>query len=272
LAIRFARGVLELERGRDADALAAFQAGERLAGHLIADSSPMVQRNRSVLVRALVRLGETERAEQMLAELDDRDRDHAEMRLALATLRLAQEKPQDAIDALAPVLNGSAPTGLPGRLGEAFLLAAIAHDALRDEDAAAKALERALDAAEPDGALGIFLLYPAPDLLKRHRRRHTTHASLIADILSLLAGRQLAPQPGTVQPLLEALSDSEIRVLRYLPTNLQGPEIASELFVSMNTIRTHLRNVYAKLGVHNRADAVKRARELGLLAPSSLKR
>jgi LuxR family maltose regulon positive regulatory protein len=61
-------------------------------------------------------------------------------------------------------------------------------------------------------------------------------------------------------------------VLRYLPTNLSGPEIAAELFVSPNTIRSHLRNVYAKLGVHSRADAVNRARELGLLSPSSLER
>ena len=60
-------------------------------------------------------------------------------------------------------------------------------------------------------------------------------------------------------------------MLRYLPTNLRAPEIAAELFVSLNTIRTHMRNVYAKLGVHSRADAVNRARELGLLSPSSRK-
>ena len=61
-------------------------------------------------------------------------------------------------------------------------------------------------------------------------------------------------------------------MLRYLPTNLRAPEIAAELFVSLNTIRTHMRNVYAKLDVHSRTDAVKRARELGLLSPSSRKR
>ena len=61
-------------------------------------------------------------------------------------------------------------------------------------------------------------------------------------------------------------------MLRYLPTNLRGPEIAAELFVSPNTIRMHLRHVYGKLGVHSRTDAVNRARELGLLSPSSRKR
>ena len=61
-------------------------------------------------------------------------------------------------------------------------------------------------------------------------------------------------------------------MLRYLPTNLRAPEIAAELVVSHNTIRAHLRNVYLKLGVHNRTDAVNRARELGLLSPTTLRR
>jgi LuxR family maltose regulon positive regulatory protein len=67
---------------------------------------------------------------------------------------------------------------------------------------------------------------------------------------------------------VESLSDSELRVLRYLPTNLTTPEIARDLCVSVNTIKTHLRNVYAKLGTHGRAEAVARARALSLLAPS----
>jgi LuxR family maltose regulon positive regulatory protein len=277
LAIRTVRGMLELTRSRDADALAAFQAADRLAGRL-AEPSHMVLPNRSLLVRTLVGLGETERAEKTLAELDDQERNSGEMRISLARLRLAQHKHQEVIAALAPILDGSTPRFLPGQptvdlpevefWGTVFLLEAIARDALGDSRAAARALERALDVAEPDGALAIFLLSPAPGLLESHARQRTAHAALIADILSLLAGRQLAPQPASPQPPLEALSDSEIRVLRYLPTNLTGPEIASELYVSRNTVRTHMRHLYEKLGTHTRADTVARARALGLLAPS----
>src|SRR5262249_61558496 len=143
--------------------------------------------------------------------------------------------------------------------------------ALGDPPPAASALERALALAEPDAVLTIFLLPPAPGLLERHARHGTAHASLIADILNLLAGQTPAP-PARPQPLLEPLSSSEIRVLRYLPTNLTMPEIAGELYVSLNTVRTHMRHLYAKLGTHRRAEAVARARDLGLLAPSALKR
>jgi len=112
-------------------------------------------------------------------------------------------------------------------------------------------------------------LHPAPELLERHARLRTTHASLVAEILNLLSGHTPAARPGDAEPPIEPLSESELRVLRYLPTNLHASEIAAELFVSLNTIRTHMRNVYLKLGVHSRADAVERARELGLLSPTS---
>jgi LuxR family transcriptional regulator, maltose regulon positive regulatory protein len=74
------------------------------------------------------------------------------------------------------------------------------------------------------------------------------------------------------QPPLEPLSNSEIRVLRYLPTNLSVPEIASELYVSRNTVKTHIQRLYTKLGTHRRGEAVERARALGLLAPSPRRR
>jgi LuxR family maltose regulon positive regulatory protein len=266
LAIHFRRGQLELARRRDAEALAAFTAADRLAGRL-ARPSLLVLPNRSFLVRALIRLGETERAAQALAELSDEDRDSGAIRCGLAVLRLDQHNPQDAIDALAPVLDGSTSLPWPRWLISASLLEAIARDDLGDEAAAATALERALDLAEPEGTLIGFLLSPAPGLLERHARRRTAHAALVADILSLLAGRR-PPPPAGPQPLLEALSDSEIRVLRYLPTNLTAPEIARELYVAPSTVKTHIRNLYAKLGTHRRAAAVESARALGLLAPS----
>jgi LuxR family maltose regulon positive regulatory protein len=148
------------------------------------------------------------------------------------------------------------------------LLEAIARDALGDHDAAGRALERALDCAEPEGALWWFLLHPVPGLLERHARHRTSHAALTAQILSLPAGRTPAPPRAGPRPPLEPLSKSELRVLRYLPTNLSAPEIAGELYVSLNTVRTHMRHLYAKLHTHRRSETVARARSLGLLAPS----
>ena len=87
-----------------------------------------------------------------------------------------------------------------------------------------------------------FLLHPMPGLLERHARQRTAHPALIADILSLLAGRAPAPPAGP-RPPLEPLSDSEVRVLRYLPTNLSMRQIGSELYVSHNTVRTHISHV-----------------------------
>jgi LuxR family maltose regulon positive regulatory protein len=261
---QYVRGQFELGRGRIADALASFRAAERLAG-----PHPLARPLRAWLVHALVRLGETAEAEQILACLGERDRDRGEMRIAAAALRLARDDPHTATVALAPVLDGSSGVGWRSWLVEAFLLEAIARDALGDPAAAGHALERALDLAEPDGALLWFLLHPVPGLLERHARQRTGHAALIAQILDLLAGNKPAPPPAGSRPPLEPLSKSEIRVLRYLPTHLTAPEIAGELSVSTSTVKTHLRNLYAKLDAHTRAEAVESARTLGLLAPSA---
>jgi len=267
LAVLCVRGRLELASGRDDDALAAFEAAGRLAGHLSAPHL-LVTQMRAWLLCALVRLGDTGRAGQALAGLSDHDRDSPETRIGVAALRLAEDNAEAAAAALAPVLDGSAACISWMWLAHAFLLEAIARDALGDQVAAGSALERALDLAEPNGAVLPFLLYPAPGLLERQARRRSGHAALIAEILGLLAGHRSVPPPAGPRPPLEPLSGSELRVLRYLPTNLTGPEIAGELCVSLNTVRTHLRHLYAKLGTHRRAEAVARARVLGLLAPS----
>jgi LuxR family transcriptional regulator, maltose regulon positive regulatory protein len=272
--VHYIRGLLELARGRDAEALAAFQAAEPLARWLAAPHYA-VPRARALLVHALARLGDTAGAEQALAEHGGQDRDHEETRIATATLRLAQDDPHAAVAALAPVLDG-APGILPWiGLARASLLEAIARDMLGDPGAAGRALERALDLAEPDGGLSVFLLHPAPGLLERHARHGTAHPALIAEIQSLLAGNRPEPPPGSQagwadsRGLDEQLTHSEVRVLRYLPTHLTGPEIADELFLSVNTVSTHTRHLYTKLGVHSRHEAVDRARALGLLAPTA---
>jgi LuxR family maltose regulon positive regulatory protein len=268
LAVHYVRAEFELARGRDEDALAAFQAGERQAERLVAPH-PLATRMRALLLRTLLWTGATERVEQALAELDDQERESAEMRATLAALRLAQDDPRAATLALRPVVDGSAPVTNRASVSEALLPEATARDALGDPAAAGRALERALDFAEPDGAVLPFLLHPVPGLLERLPRYRTAHASLISEILDLRPGSGRPPSPaGTPLLLPDPLSDSETRVLRYLPTNLSAREIADELVVSWYTVKTHMRHLYAKLGTHTRHETVERARALGLLAPS----
>jgi LuxR family maltose regulon positive regulatory protein len=268
--VRYVRAVLAIARGRHQEALADIQVAERLADTLVTPPTTAAVM-RAQMLHALVGLGKTERAEALLAGLDEQERGSAEARTALAALRLAQHDPQTATAALAPVLDGSVPEAHPVYLVRALLLEAIARDALGEPAAAGRALESALDAAESARTLIPFLHYPAPALLERHTRQRTAHAALIGDVLGLLTGtgQPSAPPPGEPRSLREPLSPAETRVLRYLPTNLTGPDIADQLYLSVNTIQTHMRHIYAKLGAHRRQQAVERARALGLLAPSS---
>jgi LuxR family transcriptional regulator, maltose regulon positive regulatory protein len=268
LTLRYVRAEFELARGHHEEALAAFRAGERLAERLVAPH-PLAARLRGLLLRTLVRTGANDAVEHALAELDEKERETGEMRATLAALRLAQDDPRAATLALGPVIDGSTPVTNRASLGEALLLEATARDALGDPAAASRALERALDIAEPDGVVLPFLLHPVPGLLERHPRHRSAHASLMSEILDLLAGASRPASPaGEPRSLREPLSDSETRVLRYLPTNLSAREIADELVLSWYTVKTHMRHLYAKLGTHTRHETVERARVLGLLAPS----
>ena len=118
----------------------------------------------------------------------------------------------------------------------AFLLGTVARDSLGDPYAAGRALQHALDLAEPEQMLFPFLTHPSPEPIGGHG---------------------------------EDLTHGETRVLHYLPTNLSAREIAGELYLSVNTVKTHQRHLYQKLGARSRTQAVERARALGLLAPST---
>ncbi len=183
MSLHYARAVLELARGRPSEALAAFGGAERLAATL-AGPHTCVTSMRSRMLQTLVRLGQTGRAEQALAELGEDERASAEMRTAAAALRLATGDPQAAADVLAPVLDGSLCGVRRVRLVTALLLEAQARDALGDQATAGHVLERALDVTESNGILLPFLLDPAPALLERHCRHRTAHPALISQILA----------------------------------------------------------------------------------------
>jgi LuxR family maltose regulon positive regulatory protein len=195
--------------------------------------------------------------------------DRAGAHITTAAVHLAQGNPRQAVEELAPVIGREVTALHPAWAAlEALLFDAAAREQLGDRRGAEESIERALDLAEPDGAILPFALVPVQDLLARHPRDRTAHASLLSMILDMLAGSS----PEETAPLLDELSEAELRVLRYLPSNFKAPEIASELYVSPNTVRTHLRHIYAKLDAHTRSEAVSRARELGLLGPTSVVR
>ncbi len=130
------------------------------------------------------------------------------------------------------------------------------------------AAERALALAESDRLVQPFAMTGSRELLEALPRHQTDHAALLTDILDVLRGSFLTAGDQSSPQHAEKLSPSELRVLRYLPTNLSRLEIASELSVSVNTVNTHVRNIYAKLQASDRSAAVQRARELRLLSAS----
>jgi LuxR family maltose regulon positive regulatory protein len=273
--LHFARAFVRLGQARYEEALAEFRAAERTAPSLAREHALPVEL-RAWIVQTQVLMGATAAARAALAALDAEERDGAGMRVAAAALELTEGRPQDAVDVLAPMIKDVPEPALDGppqvlnmrrATVHALLLDAVARDQLGDRRAAEASIERALELAELDGMILQFILVPVRDLLERHPRHRTAHATLLATILDVLAGS--APQPGhEPMPLRDELSEAELRVLRYLPGNLRAPEIAAELFVSTNTVRTHLRHIYSKLDAHSRSEAVARARGLGLLAQS----
>ena len=270
LIVDYARALLRLARGSLAEALAALHSATQMEGLLAGEHAfaPVV---RARLVQTEARLGELPAARAALDDASDEERNGGDMRAAAAVVHLSQGELEHAIEVLAPVLDGSAPVlHRPSMLTEAQLLDAVAREQLGDQRAAEASLERALDLAEPEGVLLPFILVPVQPLLDLPAGRRTAHPALRRAVLDVLAGA--VPHAGAPAANADELSEAELRVVRYLPTNLRTPEIASELFVSTNTVRTHLRHIYAKLGAHGRAEAVDRARELGLLAPSHRRR
>jgi LuxR family maltose regulon positive regulatory protein len=267
-------GQLRAARGQHQTALEAFAAGARAQSLLTgvhALATPVV----GWLAATQARLGMPDEAR---ATLTGFSAEHERMGFicnARAVIYLAEGDPSAALDALRDVRDAPLPIGVPAfTLVESHVLAGSAHLQLGDRDAAAAAAEEALTAAEPDRLIFPFAMTASAELLGVLPRHETAHGALLADIVDVLRGASVAAADRERPTQAHELSPSELRVLRYLPTNLTRPEIARELYVSINTVNTHIRNIYSKLGARDRSSAVQRARELRLLstgrAPASL--
>jgi LuxR family transcriptional regulator, maltose regulon positive regulatory protein len=258
-------GMLHAGRGRHREALEEFGAAEYL-GSQLAGSQALASQVTGWLLATQARLGLTGQARVALAALDDERASSGEIRNARAVICLAEGDPAGALAAVADVLDGTAPVLGYVTVMEAHLLAGLAHRQLGDQRAASQAAERALALAEADRLILPFAMTGSAGLLEALPRHQTAHAALLADILDVLHGASPAATQQPASPSAEELSPGELRVLRYLPTNLSRPEIAGQLSVSPNTVNAHIRSIYAKLQVRDRSSAVRRARELRLLA------
>ena len=187
--LHHARGMVRFGEGRFQEALGELARAQRLEGLLAGRHVLMVDvHGRALQVR--VRMGDTGPVRETLAGSSPEQRDRAGMRLALGALELAEGDPERAVEALAPVISGTAPA-MHERWArvEALLLDATARDHLGDGRAAEASLESALELAEPEGLVLPFLLWPSRELLERHPGHRTAHAALISTIRDVLAGR-----------------------------------------------------------------------------------
>lgn len=183
-------------------------------------------------------------------------------RLCLSRAHLALGQLRPAGDLIAPLLEAGCPFLEPAV--QARLLHALIAERQHRDSAALAGVTAALDLAQPESIRRPFLVLPAlAELLRRYEKLGGRHAAFSAELLGAL---EPAPPPDSeVALLVEHLTERELIVLHYLPTMLKAGEIASDLYVSVNTVKAHLRSMYRKLGVSNRREAVERARKVGLL-------
>ena len=270
LLVHVASGMLLAGRGRRHEALEEFSAAEHLRSQL-EGSHALASQVTGWMLATQARAGLPGEAHASLAALDDERASSGEIGNARAVISLAEGNPAAALAAVADVLDGTAPVIGYVTLVETQLLAGLAHRELGDRRAANQAAERALGLAEPDRLVLPFVMTGSGELLEALPRHETAHAALLTDILDVVHGSSLAAKDQPSSAPAEELSPSELRVLRYLPTNLSRPEIASQLSVSVNTVNTHVRNIYAKLQARDRSSAVQRARELRLLSADPMR-
>jgi LuxR family maltose regulon positive regulatory protein len=226
--------------------------------------------------RLWIELGSLDQAERWAAEIGSQDlaelsawehKDPAEYQLRLREalvviiLLIKQKKNGEALERIDWHITVFEKQGRTLAMLEAMLLKAEALYGLQDLQSAMVVFNQVLEQAEPAGYIRLFLDRgePVKQLLRR-----TQQTAYTAALLSVFEGA--SPKPDwTTQPLIEPLSQRELDVLRLLPTNLTTPEIAESLYIGVNTVRSHIKNIYSKLGVHKRSEAVAKARNLDII-------
>jgi LuxR family maltose regulon positive regulatory protein len=273
------RWLVAMARIREAegDARAAVELLDEAERAYVGDFFPNVRPVAAMKARSHLLQGEPAEAlawaaERGLSAHDDlsylREFEHvtlARVLLALHRTERSESSLQDAARLLDRLLAAAESGGRTGTVIEILTLQALTHQTHGDMPAALVSLERAVGLAEPEGYVRIFTDEGAPmGSLLRALASQGSAGRYARQILAISSTAD-HDRPSK-QPLLDPLSERELDVLRLLGTDLSGPEIARELVVSLNTVRTHQKHIYAKLGVSNRRAAVRQGDELKLLS------
>jgi LuxR family maltose regulon positive regulatory protein len=214
-----------------------------------------------------LRAGDLSRARTVLAAVEDSEWfGRADGQLARARLLLADGDVKGALEAAGPCLDGTADAlTLRDKIG-ALVISAVAHRRLGLPETATEVVDEALALAEPDHAFRVFLDAGQParsaiTVLVPPVSRGAAFAGRILERFDI----QLPRTEGLAGRMQVPLTESELAVLRFLPSHMTNQEIAEALFLSINTVKTHLRSVYRKLGVATRREAIARGKRLDLV-------
>ncbi|HYN30621.1 MAG TPA: LuxR C-terminal-related transcriptional regulator [Dermatophilaceae bacterium] len=281
-------------RAAEGDWSAALDLLDEAERVYVGDYSPNVQPIHATRARALAARGDVTEAltwarRHGVAAGDELSYLHEYEHTTLARVLLAQHavtgSPQTLQDAAALLDRLLAAAEAGGRLGtviELEVLRAVAHHAGGARDESLEALRHAVELAEPDGWVRVFVdAVPVLTDLLRELAASRPESGYLRELLAAVttagsaateppggSGPGTAPAAGPGVGLVDRLSDRELDVLRLLASDLDGPAIARQLIVSLNTVRTHTKHIYTKLGVNSRRAAVSRAHQLGLLSRS----
>ncbi len=261
------RGLTAQMKGRTREALALLDEADRVMTRLrelyVFDDYVTAERARLRLV-----IGDVEGARSVLASRDEKPDEPVHISVARAELLLSEGHIARATELLERATKSG--RGLIDQHLQAQILLALLYERSGDPNGAAQTIAAAVSLAAPERHIQPFLQFgrPAERLLRDTLRHSISQKQFVAEALSRFEALRSvgeAETPAKIHDLDEQLTEREVEVLRALDSLASLPEISASLFVSVNTLKAHLRNLYRKLGVASRREAVARGRSLGLM-------